>query len=215
MTCKNPIALSGESSWPRLRQIPTIRSGNQGDPELFSRAPSQKCDADAFAVALGLLFRPEGPPVAFIADRESVLNGDAGLVLLSIGAPGLAQSSLRWEDLITCVRAAIDRPNALPNSEIACFGDVRVDFATMEVARLGEPVILTAQELKTLKFFVTNPRRVISREELLNEAWGYDNYPSTRTVDNHVLKLRQKLESDPADPVHFLTVHRVGYRFVP
>ena len=71
-----------------------------------------------------------------------------------------------------------------------------------------------AQEFKTLKFFLQNPGRVISRDELLNHAWGYDNYPCSRTVDNHVLRLRQKLETDPSRPVHFRTVHRVGYKFV-
>jgi len=76
-------------------------------------------------------------------------------------------------------------------------------------------VALTSQEFKMLKFMVQNPERVISREELLNEVWGYQNYPTTRTVDNHLLKLRQKLEKDPANPVHFRTVHGAGYRFVP
>jgi two-component system, OmpR family, alkaline phosphatase synthesis response regulator PhoP len=76
-------------------------------------------------------------------------------------------------------------------------------------------VALTAQEFKVLKFFTQNPERVISREELLNEVWGYTNYPSTRTVDNHVLKLRQKLEKEAAAPRFFQTVHTVGYKFVP
>jgi DNA-binding response OmpR family regulator len=84
----------------------------------------------------------------------------------------------------------------------------------MEVARRGEPVVLTAQEFKTLKFFVQNAERVITRDELLNEVWGYHNYPTTRTVDNHILKLRQKLEDDPANPIHFRTVHGVGYKFL-
>ena len=74
---------------------------------------------------------------------------------------------------------------------------------------------MTAQEFKLLRFFTQNPGRVISRTELLNEVWGYDNYPSTRTVDNHVLNLRPKLESEPADPVHFRTVHGIGYKFIP
>ena len=84
----------------------------------------------------------------------------------------------------------------------------------MEVIREGKPLALTAQEFKTLKFMVQNPERVITRDELLNEVWGYHNYPSTRTVDNHILKLRQKLEKDPANPVHFRTIHGVGYKFV-
>jgi DNA-binding response OmpR family regulator len=85
----------------------------------------------------------------------------------------------------------------------------------MEVARANRIVKLTAMEFKVLRFFLFNQHRVISREELLNEVWGYDNYPCTRTVDNHVLKLRQKLEPDPAHPIHFRTAHGMGYRFVP
>jgi len=101
------------------------------------------------------------------------------------------------------------------SGKVSRFGNVRVDFSSMEVSRSsGEPVVLTAQEFKTLKFFLLNPGRVISRDELLNHAWGYNNYPCSRTVDNHVLRLRQKLEPDPSRPVHFRTVRRVGYRFV-
>jgi len=85
----------------------------------------------------------------------------------------------------------------------------------MHLTRAGQPVILTAQEFKVLKFLTENPERVITREELLNAAWGYENYPSTRTVDNHMLKLRQKIEKDPAEPVHIRTVHGMGYKFVP
>lgn len=95
------------------------------------------------------------------------------------------------------------------------FGDVRVNFLSMEVHRNGEPVALTALEFKTLKYFLLNPRRVISRDELLNEVWGYQNYPRTRTVDNHILRLRQKLEQVPARPSYFRTVHGAGYKFVP
>jgi DNA-binding response OmpR family regulator len=74
---------------------------------------------------------------------------------------------------------------------------------------------MTAMEFKALKYLIQNPRRVISRDEMLNEVWGYQNYPSTRTVDNHILRLRQKLEREPSEPRHFITVHRTGYKFVP
>jgi len=84
-----------------------------------------------------------------------------------------------------------------------------------EALREGLPVALTPQEFKMLRFMANNPERVVSREQLLNEVWGYQNYPSTRTVDNHVLRLRQKLEKDPANPVHFRTVHGAGYKFIP
>lgn len=95
------------------------------------------------------------------------------------------------------------------------FGTVRVDFIRHEAWRAGTPVSLTAFEFRILKFFVANPCRVISRNELLETVWGYNCYPTTRTVDNKILRLRQNLETDPAKPVHFLTVHGAGYKFVP
>jgi DNA-binding response OmpR family regulator len=95
------------------------------------------------------------------------------------------------------------------------FGGVRGCLSTMEIHRNGRPVTLTSKEFKLLAYLIKNPRRVISRDELLNEVWGYENYPSTRTVDNHILKLRKKLEPEPPDPKHFHTVHCAGYRFLP
>ena len=75
--------------------------------------------------------------------------------------------------------------------------------------------MLTAHEFKLLKFFLDNPERVLGREELLNDVWGYNFYPTTRTVDNQILRLRQKLEVNPANPLHFVTIHGAGYKFVP
>jgi DNA-binding response OmpR family regulator len=95
------------------------------------------------------------------------------------------------------------------------FGGVTGCFSTMEIHRNGRPVTLTYKEFKTLAYLIKNPRRVISRDELLNVVWGYENYPCTRTVDNHILKLRKKLELEPAHPKHFHTVHGAGYRFLP
>jgi len=98
--------------------------------------------------------------------------------------------------------------------DVFAFDDISVNFTKMELTQSGKPIPLTAQEFKVLRFFVQNQDRVISREELLNEVWGYQSYPSTRTVDNHILRLRQKLEKDPSRPVHFKTMHGAGYRFV-
>jgi DNA-binding winged helix-turn-helix (wHTH) protein len=106
-------------------------------------------------------------------------------------------------------------PKAQNQERDFVFGDVKVSFSSMETSRRGEPVTLRLMEFKTLKYFAQNARRVISRDELLNEVWGYEDYPCTRTVDNHVLKLRQKLEKDPSRPIHFQTVHGVGYKFLP
>jgi len=95
------------------------------------------------------------------------------------------------------------------------FGRVEGRFSTMEIHRNGRPVTLTCKEFNTLAYLIKNARRVISRDELLNEVWGYENYPCTRTVDTHILRLRKKLESEPAHPKHFHTVHNAGYKFLP
>ena len=95
------------------------------------------------------------------------------------------------------------------------FGDIRINFSEMTAFRQGQPIAMTAMEFKALKYLIQNPRRVISRDELLNEVWGYQNYPSTRTVDNHILRLRQKLEREPSKPRYFITVHGTGYKFLP
>jgi len=137
------------------------------------------------------------------------------VLLLELGADDYVTKPFSPRELLARVQAAIRRSNRSVTSDVFGFGDVAVDFARMDVVRDGRPVVLTAQEFKLLKFMVKNQERVFSREELLNEVWGYENYPSTRTVDNHVLRLRQKLEKDPADPVHFRTVHGVGYKFIP
>ena len=113
---------------------------------------------------------------------------------------------------LDAAKALLTNSNATNTFE---FGGVRGCLSTMEIHRNGRPVTLTSKEFKTLAYLIKNPRRVISRDELLNEVWGYENCPCTRTVDNHILKLRKKLESDPAHPKHFHTVHCVGYRFLP
>jgi DNA-binding response OmpR family regulator len=136
------------------------------------------------------------------------------VLLLELGADDYVTKPFSPRELLARVRAALRRTTRPSNTEKFSFDDIHIDFTKMEVMRDGKPITLTAQEFKTLKFMAQNAERVITRDELLNEVWGYHNYPSTRTVDNHILKLRQKLEKDPANPVHFRTVHGVGYKFV-
>ena len=136
------------------------------------------------------------------------------VLLLELGADDYVTKPFSPKELLARVRATIRRTRKPQVSQSFSFGVVTVDFARMEVTRGDLPVTLTAQEFKILKFFVQNAERVISRDELL-QVLGYQNYPSTRTIDNHILKLRQKLEKDAANPVHFRTVHGAGYKFVP
>jgi len=126
-------------------------------------------------------------------------------------ATGLIDTGDVCSDL-DAAKAQLRNPNATDTFE---FGGVKGCLSSMEIHRNGRPVTLTSKEFKTLAYLIKNPRRVISRDELLNEVWGYQNYPCTRTVDNHILRLRKKLETEPAHPKHFHTVHSSGYKFLP
>ncbi len=153
-------------------------------------------------------------PIVVLSARTEVMDK---VLLLELGAHDYVTKPFSPRELLARVRTAMRRSQSLrtPLTETFTFGDVRVDFTKMELWREGKLVPLTSQEFKVLKFMIQNAERVLSREELLNHVWGYRNYPSTRTVDNHILRLRQKLEKDPANPSHFRTVHSSGYKFVP
>jgi len=158
-------------------------------------------------------FKQHSPVVPIIVLSATSDVSDK-VLLLELGADDYVTKPFSPRELLARVRAALRRTVRPSVTEKFSFGEVFIDFTKMEIIREAQPIALTAQEFKTLKFMVQNPERVITRDELLNEVWGYHNYPSTRTVDNHILKLRQKLEKDPANPVHFRTVHGVGYKFV-
>ncbi len=137
------------------------------------------------------------------------------VLLLELGADDYVTKPFSPRELVARVRAVLRRSRRSSPLEHLYFDDVAVDFARMEATRNGGVVSLTPQEFKLLKYFAQNPQRVISRDQLLSDVWGYDSYPSTRTVDSHILTLRQKLERVPGSPVHFVTVHNAGYKFVP
>ena len=151
-------------------------------------------------------------PIIILSARTEVMDK---VLLLELGAHDYVTKPFSPRELLARVRTAMRRSSRTPLTETFSFGDVKVDFKKMELWREGNLVQLTSQEFKVLKFMIQNAERVLSREELLNHVWGYRNYPSTRTVDNHILRLRQKVEKDPANPVHFRTVHSAGYKFVP
>jgi DNA-binding response OmpR family regulator len=136
------------------------------------------------------------------------------VLLLELGADDYMTKPFSPRELLARVQAAIRRTHKTPGSSLTQFGNISADFTKMEVFRDGLPVALTAHEIKLLKYFVDHAERVITREELLNDVWGYSSYPTTRTVDNQIMKLRQKLEPDPAKPLYFKTMHGIGYKFV-
>jgi two-component system, OmpR family, alkaline phosphatase synthesis response regulator PhoP len=137
------------------------------------------------------------------------------VLLLELGADDYVTKPFSPRELTARVQAAIRRQRKPTLPTVYRFADCEIDFEKMTVRRNGSPVVLTAHEFKLLKFFTENSERVLTREALLNEVWGYNSYPTTRTVDNQILKLRQKLEPDPARPKHLLTIYGAGYKFVP
>ena len=154
----------------------------------------------------------EEVPILILTGSSDELNR---VLLLELGADDYVSKPFSPKELIARVRAVLRRARRSPAVEQLYFGDVSVDFGKMEVVRAGRSVSLTPQEFKLLKYFAQYPQRVVSRDQLLSDVWGYNSYPSTRTVDSHILTLRQKLEQDPTSPVHFVTVHNAGYKFVP
>ncbi len=154
--------------------------------------------------------QPEVPVIILSAVSEVADK----VLLLELGADDYVTKPFSPRELLARVEAAIRRTSKTGSAKVTQFGEISIDAAKMEVRRDGTVVTLTAHEFKLLRYFVENAGRVLTRSELLNDVWGYDSYPNTRTVDNQVLKLRQKLERDPAQPRHFLTVHGAGYKFV-
>lgn len=136
------------------------------------------------------------------------------VLLLEIGADDYVVKPFGARELLARIRAVLRRTG--PDAErVIAFSDVQVNLERRTVTRKGQEVRFTPAEYNLLTFFLHNPDRPLSRDLILNSVWGYESFPNTRTVDAHVVRLRQKLEADPNCPRHFLTLHKVGYRFLP
>ena len=157
--------------------------------------------------------KPQSPTVPIIVLSATAEIADK-VRLLELGADDYVSKPFSPRELLARVQAAIRHASRPVVRDVTAFDGISVNFAGMEVTREDHPVELTAQEFKTLTFFLKNAERVISREELLRQAFGYQAYSTTHTVDNHIFNLRQKLERDPAHPAHFRRVRGAGYRFV-
>jgi DNA-binding response OmpR family regulator len=134
---------------------------------------------------------------------------------LDLGADDYVTKPFSIRELLARVRALLRRanpPRALPDE--LRFDDVAIDFRSYEATKAGRALEMTRKEYQVLRFLAARAGEVVTRDELLNEVWGFENYPTTRTVDNHIASLRNKLEDDTSEPKHLRTVHGVGYKFV-
>jgi DNA-binding response OmpR family regulator len=158
--------------------------------------------------------RSEGieTPILMLTARGEEADRVLGL---DLGADDYVSKPFSVRELLARIRAVLRRAQparALPDE--LRFEDVVVDFRSWEATRGGRPLEMTRKEFSVLRYLASRAGEVVSRDELLNEVWGYENYPTTRTVDNHIAGLRNKLEPDPAQPRYLKTVHGVGYKFV-
>jgi two-component system alkaline phosphatase synthesis response regulator PhoP len=163
-------------------------------------------------VLRGLRAKQRDIPVIMLTARGEEVDRVLGLEL---GADDYVTKPFSLRELLARVRAVLRRPGPRQRMETFAFGDVRLHVRARQVFRAGREVRLTRKEFELLHYLVEHPGEVITRDRLLDEVWGYEQFPTTRTVDTHVLRLRQKLERDPERPVHLLTVHGQGYRFAP
>jgi len=150
-------------------------------------------------------------PIIMLTARGQEIDKVLGLKL---GADDYVTKPFSFLELMARVEALLRR-SAPRESKLdrAEFGNVQVDFKKCELLRDGEPVEITPRELELLRFLIEHDSEVVSRDQLLDSVWGYEKMPFTRTVDMHIAKLRKKIEPNPSEPVHIVTVHRYGYKF--
>lgn len=166
---------------------------------------------NGFDVLRELRKRGVDTPVIMLTAKGQVVDKVVGLKL---GADDYVTKPFEMVELLARIEAKLRRaPAVVHPSEGYQFDDVRVDFRRAEVTKGGEPLDLSAREFQLLKYFIEHRGATLTREELLNEVWGYNAMPSTRTVDVHVAWLRQKIEVNPRHPQYILTIHGMGYKF--
>lgn len=152
-------------------------------------------------------------PIIMLTARGEEVDKVLGL---EFGADDYVTKPFSLRELLARIKAVLRRQPALVQAEEqAKIGRLQVDFQSYSVSKNGTSIAMTHLEFEVLKYLHGHANRTVSREQLLTEVWGYQAQPTTRTVDNFILKLRQKIEEDPAHPRHILTVHGVGYKFVP
>jgi two-component system alkaline phosphatase synthesis response regulator PhoP len=200
-------------------QVESVRDGESG----FDRAANEAFDLvildvmlphkNGFDVCRDLRRRSVDTPVLMLTARGQVIDKVVGLKL---GADDYLTKPFEMMELLARVEALLRRVPAVPDSRMEAyqFGPVKIDFRRAEIERDGEKIELSAKEFQLLRYFIEHRGATLSRDELLNEVWGYDAMPATRTVDVHVAWLRQKLEPNPRHPQYIMTVHGMGYKFI-
>ena len=155
-----------------------------------------------------------GIPIIMLTARGQEIDKILGL---KFGADDYVTKPFSFMELMARAEAVLRRSSGAVGTgsrlESYAFGDVEVDFGRHEATKAGEPIEMSPREYRLLEYFIQHRGEVVSRDQLLDTVWGYDNMPFTRTVDTHIAKLRKKIEDLPSDPKFVVTVHRLGYKF--
>jgi two-component system alkaline phosphatase synthesis response regulator PhoP len=152
----------------------------------------------------------EAPIIMLTARAEEVDR----VVGLELGADDYVTKPFGIRELLARIRVRLRRKSGAATDSVLRFADVSLDFDKHEATRGGQRVELTGKEFEVLRLLAKHRGDIVTRERLLDEVWGYEHYPTTRTVDNHIMRLRQKLEAEPSNPRHILSVYGEGYKFV-
>jgi len=152
-------------------------------------------------------------PIIFLSVRSTEADKILGFKL---GADDFVTKPFSFMELMARVEAVLRRVSPPGKGlEKYEFGEIEINFRTREATKCGGPLELSGREFEVLDYLIQHSGEVVTRNQLLDAIWGYDNYPFTRTVDVHISKLRRKIEQNPEHPRHLVTVHRTGYRFLP
>ena len=199
-------------------EVAVARDGKEG----LEKASTEKPDIILLDVMLPLMsgldvcraLRSRGieTPILMLTARSQELDKVVGL---EVGADDYVTKPFSIKELLARIRAHLRRAaKQVADIENFTFGDIELNFKKFAALKGGEELDLSAREFEILRYLIRRRGEIVTRDQLLDEVWGYDITPITRTVDNHIARLRQKIEKDPSDPRHIITVHRLGYRFV-
>ena len=152
-------------------------------------------------------------PILMLTAKTEELDRVVGL---EIGADDYVTKPFSMRELVARIRVRLRRQPPRAGEQLARyrFDDIEIDFDKFQAARKGRPLELTPKEFDLLRLLIRRRGELVTRDQMLNEVWGYESYPTTRTVDTHIVKLRQKIEPDPANPRYILSIYGEGYKFV-
>jgi len=151
-------------------------------------------------------------PVIMLTARGEEIDKVLGL---EIGADDYITKPFSIRELLARIKAVLRRTASPPEEPVFQFGRLSIDLNHFTASERGAAVDLSHKEFEIIRHLHTHAGKTVSREDLIENVWGYDSFPTTRTVDNHILKLRKKIEPDPSHPSHILTVHGIGYKYIP